>query len=1134
MITCSQVPLSSDPMAAETANQYATTSIANDSRKAQLPVDESMIDTSPIGLALDLSSRENVRKPIPSEEIDASPTPLPGVAILNNEGVLSYWWFVYSDSIRQGKAYPGLVAASGDQPLQAQASAQAPSAGSGGFGGFSSSSQPAFGVSSIPATGAFAKPPGPAFGATSAPTLSSGFGAASQLGMANKSVWGSSGTTAPQTGNVAFGKPTFGSGTSFGSAGGFGSVGGMGQKQSPWATSSMPQQAKSKPSPFGETSAPSGFAAFAQQTADKVQSPFGAMSGTTSGFASLGQTSQSPFAAAPTISGSAMSAQPSFGSTVTIGSNLSSNSLGPPSTFGEPKSAWGTPALSNKTSSGLGQHEQEADMDDDMDGEASRGKESAPNGPTSNSPAMFSQQQRNLAEPETSVRAPSEQPVKGPRNPAEPSFFGNDFNQALGETQTTNGALKTEAKGLVKAYDGKEIKSEPEPDMPPAPLPPSPSTYKQPILSLPAISPLPPSTQNAIPEPPLPPSPKLQSKRSDPDPPLPPSPKLSLSPAGSDPVDLGDEVNSQLLPSTDTAEGMSSTKKEIAEKPPSSVSETSRFQSTWTFGTDPKSTEEQEARLPAPESPLPSFAMTPSTMGKTLPSDTPLGSVKPPVMFAPPTRVRDSSRSPSPVRNQHRFGGQRSLSSPSPTRGQPAQSTTPNAPPPYWATSNGSRMATKPSLFGDSARLAPVHEAPTQSSSASLSTTTHQEVFEEDDSERHIAAELAAPLEPTKHLAPFLAHQDYVGRLGGSGVPAQIEKVYRDVNSMIDTLGLNSRSLGAWLAGHEGFKDGGRTRDDLDEDLEEWCLIEVADLGIVEKEISQQLDAEHIDDVGAKLSELVELRRELQKLKQRNFALQQTIHSVNHPDDGEASSESTNFGASVGGASALISPRKSNLLTQDHQRLLLELRKKYTSTYALLAEAESALSVLRAKLVSAHASSSGAGVTKPQMPTVEAVLRTIAKMTRMVETKSGDLDVLESRMQRLKFKIANDGKELDEVLGALSIHGPSRETTPLRTPPQKANGRRGLRENGRFELYYDDTSDGDSDGPRENSFRTPPNHTGKANGRQGVKDVQSRLLQGLNDEHVQAHARKLARRRNVLGLLKKQVAERGTRISSAA
>jgi hypothetical protein len=30
-----------------------------------------------------------------------SSTPLPGVLLLNNDGILSSWWFVYADSIRQ-------------------------------------------------------------------------------------------------------------------------------------------------------------------------------------------------------------------------------------------------------------------------------------------------------------------------------------------------------------------------------------------------------------------------------------------------------------------------------------------------------------------------------------------------------------------------------------------------------------------------------------------------------------------------------------------------------------------------------------------------------------------------------------------------------------------------------------------------------------------------------------------------------------------------------------------------------------------------------------------------------------------------------------------------------------------------
>ena len=34
-------------------------------------------------------------------------------------------------------------------------------------------------------------------------------------------------------------------------------------------------------------------------------------------------------------------------------------------------------------------------------------------------------------------------------------------------------------------------------------------------------------------------------------------------------------------------------------------------------------------------------------------------------------------------------------------------------------------------------------------------------------------------------------------------LPGQIERVYRDINSMIDTLGLNGRSLKAFIKGHK-------------------------------------------------------------------------------------------------------------------------------------------------------------------------------------------------------------------------------------------------------------------------------------------------------------------------------------------
>ena len=58
-----------------------------------------------------------------------------------------------------------------------------------------------------------------------------------------------------------------------------------------------------------------------------------------------------------------------------------------------------------------------------------------------------------------------------------------------------------------------------------------------------------------------------------------------------------------------------------------------------------------------------------------------------------------------------------------------------------------------------------------------------------DEEDVRVRELLASEVEPSMDLEPFIAHQDYVGRVNKLGIAGQIEKVFRDINSMIDTDG---------------------------------------------------------------------------------------------------------------------------------------------------------------------------------------------------------------------------------------------------------------------------------------------------------------------------------------------------------
>ncbi|KAL2058852.1 hypothetical protein ABVK25_000144 [Lepraria finkii] len=294
LVTRSKTPLSSD-VSAEVSNVFTTTIMADDSRRAQLPMSEDMGDTSPIGVGFDLSSKDKVLRPLPKEEYDASPGPLPALMILNNEGILASWWIVYAESIRQGTSFPGLVAVGGTQTQQQpQAERQASS-----FANARAQTAPPFGQTTFGkpetkkpgsmfegplsqlANNALASP-GPAFGATST------------IGKPS-SPWADGATicASTQSGSPAFSRPSFGSTTPMGATTqgtAFGTAGVIGARQSPWgkpssstpvatdSVSGQPSLGGGNISPFvGATTGNS----FGSNTATSSQAP------TSSGFASF-------------------------------------------------------------------------------------------------------------------------------------------------------------------------------------------------------------------------------------------------------------------------------------------------------------------------------------------------------------------------------------------------------------------------------------------------------------------------------------------------------------------------------------------------------------------------------------------------------------------------------------------------------------------------------------------------------------------------------------------------------------------------------------------------------------------------------------------------------------------------------
>ena len=1033
LVTCSTTPLSNDPVAVNAVNKYATTMMGTDTRRAAMPVNPEMMDsspdTSPIGMALDLSSREPVQRPIPTEEaLDQSQSPIPALMILNNEGVLAAWWIIYNDSVKQNTPYHGLAAVSEQQPAPKSAF------------GTPSSTQPAFGSTTFGA--------GINKATAVTPTLSSGsaFGSSAIPG-SNRSVWGA-GSTNVQTAGAKFGQPAFGSTTSLGSgkplsspapagaapsstSGIFGQTPENKQNQtmSSFASLGFPRSENNKSlaeldkkpgdSLFGKPTGAneSNNNVFGTQSKPNDNSVFGKPAGQTdqnaSPFGNFGKQ-QNAFGA-PTSTGAnapGLSMEPSFGSTLTLPSTMGSSDA--PSNVGNNQSPWGTPSLSKTSTLSTKQEARNQDM--------------------------------NLDKPEGMFGSGLSGLQIGDKKEEEPNKAvaqtGKESYKPIGKEQKVHPTGEGKGKEKAALPESKEIED--------APLPLDPTTTIT-AKKQPEEPPLPPDPA------PLPPSPKIKSEPIEDPAPLPPSPKLwnkdqdegGPSPAGTPPVDLGEAASTSISParSVGSEDGRAQDGLSLPKPGASQRSKSAQIapQAEWSFESVPAQTPMKD---PTPHEPFS------SPLGSLQPyaslTQTPPSSIKPPLYFRPPGQIQESPRSPSPVRTQSQH---RSLRRHSPRRA---------------STSPQRRVATSPNRTTPSSNLfnqTPVKSSshhvtftpeqpkalpPVEESQSPLSTTQQSPYGKreedrfvpdpEDDKAAEIARILSQPLYPSSKLQPFQAHQDYVGGIGGQDIPSNIERVYRDINSMLDTLGINARSLASFAKYHaEQYRDGGREREHLEpEEADGWVLAEVEDLGVVLKGVANRLDEERLKDPGPKIFETREMWRSLIRLRSKAGDITKAIETKN--DDSRNS------------------PSR-NKLTAEQSDTLKDLRNQFAKVQQQLAKAEDAASLLRAK-IAAHSPANNAdgenGVRK--VPTVEAVINTIAKMTRMAEQKRSDLDLLESRMRRLKMLGRETPSMRRSILGAsrgaaddedfglskLTLNGRRSASPAFATPPSSRAKRASL------------------------------------------------------------------------------------------
>ncbi|KAK6404142.1 hypothetical protein LTR81_021011 [Elasticomyces elasticus] len=556
---------------------------------------------------------------------------------------------------------------------------------------------------------------------------------------------------------------------------------------------------------------------------------------------------------------------------------------------------------------------------------------------------------------------------------------------------------------------------------------------------------------------------------------------------------------------------------------------------------------------------------TPATERKptgTLPSFTPAGLPKHNVNFKPP--VQESPRSPSPVRSvtgpaamlqqqQKPSFGRPSTSSVFSQGTSYAQASkqqtslfkqskpqTKASPKPV--TSKTSSVFDKPSPKGPTSKTASVFDTTskpqTQSSPKRIAVPPAQlakkaspapaKVEEptagelEDAEDARVKDLLATEPEPRLELPEFLAHQDYVGESSKEGLGGQIEMVFRDVNSMIDTVGLNGHALQGFVKGQEGLKQfaAGKRGVETLEDEEGWTLDEGGELErLMLNDLWGKLDAGRLEQVPALLEDLAREAEELGRLKGKTAEMRRRIKSLMDPEQVEK----------IRGA-----PLSKEALGQQS-----ELRMGVQKVQRCLGQVEEAMTLLRAELAStaakSNATSNGAGV-----PTLEAVTNTILKLTAMMEKKSGDIDVLESQIRKLPNGVASlpklDNDYEDQLVASLAgsklLKGSPHNTPTASRSRMLANGdapgMNAMLGRSRFSTPPSASRNG---GRRSVMFSPEASRLGMSTS--SMSGTPRRKMVDVTEAEVEAYRSKAEQRKAVLGALRKEVERKGARVVRA-
>lgn len=1149
LLTKAKAPLTTDRPADEITSVFTMTEFADDSRRAALPSDENLNDTFPIGVALDLSSKDKIYKPVPAdEEIEFSPGPVPAAWALNNDGILAAWWMVYYDAVRQGTTYSGMAALQSEPTSKSSAPASTTSA----FG-----SEPP--STPFRSSSAFS---------TAAPALASSTAVSNPFGVA---------TTTP---GPSFGAPAFGATSGLGAKPAFGQSAGLGNKSSPWASASSGAAPAFGSHGFSSSAAPttggatSGkvFGSSAASGGSTAGSGFAGLAGQSSGFASLGgnnkgmsafsQPSSSPFGASsggPSAFGGGN--QSVFGQSTGTGvfgsqqasSGLSSNPVGSTvgsapfilrSTFeADPISANDNEKPSGKSGFNLGgislslgdEASKPAEVNETTDENMGVATPVEPEKPKS----QFGQPQESTTPSSTPAPSkffsaqdttPKANPFEGPATTS--NVFGtaklqpsvskpNPFAQAEMDTPKSRSGLfgstfgeggdKPKANlGLFGSVSGGSAEK-PNPFL-------STTTANKPGATQGGDIPLPPDTTSkaaypfgdssqssiastkttednkkateSVGDAPLPPDFLAPKGQSGPDgarapPPLPkddspvpedaPLPPDFVTKPKPDSKSLFDPPAAPTVPESPdddlsedyTDEGDGSEVGEEEDGDDDGGDEEDGEGGSEGSGVDVAkdlSSGSVDAGRNSGITPQSSFGgMGGSTFSLISNPDA-----------AQPARRSLFGEQPRAAP----FGGN-APTLPKPTVTSPGSPSPVRSAVPARVVGESSRSVSAPG-YGKSisSRIQPKEDPNVALQKEAQKRQEEQQQRLEDEEYEQVQALLGSPVEPTLDIGEFNAFNSVTADAHASTVAAQVEALYRDMNGMLVTLGLNARALAGFIKGHEGRRTSDfKSKHDL-ESPDDWVLCEAEDLNhILDEELASELENGRVQDIDDTWDTCQSILREVPKLRAKRQDLKRILDTVLDPDQA---------------AAIRTMPLSAEQLAQQN-----ELRQAYARTSKLLAEAEDALTMLKTKL----ASLSG----KPSdVPTVDRIMRTIAKMTSSFEKRSGEIDILESQMRKLRMS------------GSLGP-SPSREGSPVvtRTPP--SNKRQSL-------ILARSTTHSPS--PLRARGSSLNGSTSRAGGPSPRKKIS-----GFNEDDKDAIREKLRNRQTVLDRLRSKLVENGPKVS---